>query len=147
MTEPTEPTTEPVEPTDDPAPAPSSTPEPDAGLNEGGAKALRQEREARKAAEAETKRLREQLASRDRADVIRTYDLPDELADRLTGDTRDELEADAERLAGLFKQATDPEPPTTQRRPKERLRPGAVPSISSEDEAEIANRIVSRGGL
>lgn len=123
------------------------TPAPDAqqpeagGLNEGGAKALRRERDARKAAEAEAKRLRDELAARDRADIIRTYELPDELAGRLVGDSLDDLDADAQRLASLMKNATDG---GVRRRPTERLRSGTGIDNADPDEG-VVDRILSRG--
>ena len=96
-------------------------------LNEGGVKALRAERDARKAADARVKDLEAQVAALSvsldetktagtvaaeqaaatvaelqaklaRAEVIHTMHVPDALADFLQGDTAEELTASAEKL-------------------------------------------------
>ncbi len=51
------------------------------------------------------------------------------LAKRLTGETREEFEADAEELFAEF--APKEEPADTRRRPQERLRPGSVPNVAA----------------
>ena len=54
---------------------------------------------------------------------------------RLLGTTEEELEADADELLLAFKTA---EPPASPGRPKERLRPGAVPDAEPDpDPAEV----------
>lgn len=55
-------------------------------------------------------------------------------ARRLVGDTEEELEADADELLASFKQDDDGAEP--QRRPRERLRPGAVRRSSDDDDDE-----------
>lgn len=54
-------------------------------------------------AERLERELNETRAELTRARVARSVGLPDELADRLRGDTEDEITADAERLSELFK--------------------------------------------
>lgn len=69
------------------------------------------------------------------------------LADRLTGSTREELEADADELFADFAPA-EPEPDTGRGRPKERLKPGASNADDPDaDPQEIANRIMSRSRI
>lgn len=53
------------------------------------------------------------------------------LAKRLTGGTREELEADADELFGDFAPAQSDR--DTQRRPRERLRPGAAPDTEPDE--------------
>lgn len=53
------------------------------------------------------------------------------LAKRLSGDTKEELEADAEELFAEFASNDDGQEPS--RRPKERLRPGAAPGAKPEE--------------
>lgn len=73
-------------------------------------------------------------------------------AKRLVGDTEEELEADADELLADFspkedekeKDKEDEAPEAdSQRRPKERLRPGAAPSAEPEanDPKSLANRV------
>lgn len=118
---PTETTPDQTPDTNAPAPADEET------LNEGGVKALRAEREARKAADARVKDLEAQVAALSvsldetktagsvaaeqaaatvaelqtrlaRAEVIHTMRVPDALADFLQGSTSEELTASAEKL-------------------------------------------------
>lgn len=56
------------------------------------------------------------------------------LAKRLSGSTRDELEADAEELFADFKPDDGDKDQASRRRPKEKLRPGAAPSSDPEDD-------------
>lgn len=115
-------------------PTPDQTPDTNANeaaaeetLNEGGVKALRAERDARKAADARVKDLEAQVAALTvsldetktagtaaaeqaatqvaelqaklaRAEVIHTMRVPDALADFLQGETAEELTASAEKL-------------------------------------------------
>lgn len=72
--------------------------------------------------------------------VGRRLSLPDELVDRLRGDTEDELLADAEKLVGLLGK------PASGRKPAENLRGGLTPEREpEEDPREVARRIKSRG--
>ena len=112
---PTETTPEQTPDTNAPAPAAEET------LNEGGVKALRAEREARKAADARVKDLEAQIAALTvsldeaktaattaaeqastqvtaRLQVIHDKAVPDALADFLQGNTAEELTASAEKL-------------------------------------------------
>lgn len=54
------------------------------------------------------------------------------LAKRLTGTTREEFEADADELFADFAPSGEGEPPRG--RPKERLRPGAVPGAKADED-------------
>jgi hypothetical protein len=72
--------------------------------------------------------------------VGRRLALPDELVDRLRGDTEDELLADAEKLVGLLGK------PASGRKPAEQLRGGLDPEKEpEEDPREVARRIRARG--
>ena len=70
-------------------------------------------KELLEAREKELADLRADIARRDltekRRAVARTYGLPDDLADRLVGDTDEEMEADAKRLAKLFAREDGPD--------------------------------------
>lgn len=118
----------PTEPTPDQTPDTNAPEAPaEENLNEGGVKALRAERDARKAAAARVKDLEAQVAALSvsldetktagsvaaeqaaaqvaelqaklaRAEVIHTMNVPDALADFLQGSTAEELTASAEKL-------------------------------------------------
>lgn len=66
------------------------------------------------------------------------------LAKRLTGSTKEELEADADELFAEF--APSGQEPTGDRRPRERLRPGAAPGTEPEetDPAKLAALVPRR---
>lgn len=65
------------------------------------------------------------------------------LAKRLTGDSREDLEADAEELFGDF--APSNESGSKSRRPKERLRPGSAPEAEPEKSpAELAESVIKK---
>lgn len=55
------------------------------------------------------------------------------LADRLTGDSREDLESDAEELFADFAPDTGDDDERVNRRPKERLRSGSVPDAEPEE--------------
>lgn len=95
-----------------------------------------------KAASADEKDKRISSLERDllRERVGRRLSLPDELVDRLRGDTEDELLADAEKLVGLLGK------PASGRKPAENLRGGLSPEKEpEEDPREVARRIKARG--
>ena len=95
-----------------------------------------------KAASADEKDKRITALERDllRERVGRRLSLPDELVDRLRGDTEDELLADAEKLVGLIGK------PASGRKPAENLRGGLSPEKEpEEDPREVARRIKARG--
>ena len=75
-----------------------------------------------RAAEAETRALRLEVAA--------AKGLTPNQARRLAGTTREELEADADDLLATFPAAPAQEATAPNGRPKERMRPGAVPSAS-----------------
>lgn len=82
-----------------------------------------------------------------RLTVIRTANLPDALASRLTGTTTEELTADATELAGvisaLITAAAPPARTTAGRPPVEALRPAAsAPAEPVEDTPEQISRLV-----
>ncbi|WP_395105267.1 hypothetical protein [Actinomadura sp. SCN-SB] len=118
----------------------------DETLGESGIKALKAEREARRQAEKAladaNRRLADIEAAQLRADVARAKGLTDAQAKRLTGTTREELEADADDLLAAFGAPTG----TTASpfgRPKERLTPGASRG-EGLDVDKLAERIIRR---
>jgi hypothetical protein len=114
-------------------PAPAA---PEAPLGDGGISALKKERAARHEAEKRARTLEEKIASYERRDLAREVTtargLPVELADRLRGSTREELDADAEVMASLFAPSAPPARPSTGR-PKEKLRSGAASSDAAPE--------------
>lgn len=93
--------------------------------------------ELENAKKSEAERMAERLASAEAkaqeaerramvAEVTRDTGLPAALAKRLTGTTREELEADAAELLSLMP-ADEERPTVPSRRPTESLRPGATP--------------------
>lgn len=100
----------------------------------------------KRAAAAEASALRIEVAL-DKAPEGMSVAMVRKLAKRLTGTTREELEADAEELFEDF--ATGDEKPPLSRRPKEKLRPGASGADDDAPPAEIAEQVwkQSRGGL
>jgi hypothetical protein len=115
-------------------------------LGENGLKALRAEREARKAAERERDDLRARVAELETADVRREVaaakGLTEAQARRLQGSTREELEADAESLLDAFRPAAAG-PPT--KRPTEALKGGADPEAGhAPSAAQVAAQIWQR---
>lgn len=149
------PTSEPTTPIDGATP-PVDPPVDDAALGDAGKRALTAEREARRAAEAETAALRKQIedatktAEQRAADDLRAaqaeaaangaralrYEvaaetgLPLALASRLTGSTREELAADAETLKTLIPVGATP-PRTPAPDPSQGPRP--VDPATTED--------------
>ena len=88
------------------------------------------EKAARRIAEAE-KKAQDAEARALRLEVATSKGLTAAQAKRLTGATREELEADADELLETFKAPTpeEPEPkPNAGSGPKEHLRPGAAPT-------------------
>ena len=127
------------EPTDEvepPTDAVEQQPDHDEPLGEGGVRALNRERERRKQAEQELRQLRDQLAARERTEVARAKGLPEALAARLQGDSREEWEADADRIAA---EMTPPTVVPSSRFQGETHTPAPEPSVSA-----IADRIHSR---
>ena len=86
----------------------------------------------RRAAEAELKALRLEVAA--------DKGLTTAQARRLMGSTREELESDADDLLASFRPADEPEPPSAPRKPQERLRPGAVPEDEDTGEKDPYKR-------
>lgn len=165
--------TDPVDdPKDDPKPTDKSDPKDD--LGDPGKKALDAERKARAAAEKRAKELDarvKEFEDKDKTEAQKAADakaaadkraedaearalrleiafekgLTPKQAKRLTGSTREELEADADELLEVFKPSDDPKrPPST--RPRERLRGGADPDEEPEetDPAKLAANIPIR---
>ncbi|WP_430600327.1 hypothetical protein [Brevibacterium sp. K72] len=118
-------------------------PNDDDGLREGGLKALQTERDARKQAEKENADLKAQIkafedanksqaekdaeereelqkANSENASLVLKYQVAESkglslsAARRLSGSTKEELEADADELKKILGQATPPPPPTPQ---------------------------------
>lgn len=94
----------------------------------------------RRAAEAERKALRYEVAA--------AKELPMELARFLNADTRESLEQQADVLLTVARQPTEEDVPTRRRLPQERLRSGAAPELEPEQsiaELAAAVRRKSRG--
>lgn len=141
---------------------PKPDPKPDADLGDGGKKALDEERKARRDAEkvaadlkaqlqkltdadkSETEKLADRVAAAEkraeeaearviRAEVAHAKRLTPAQAKRLSGSTREELEADADELIETFgvagdKAGDDGDKPNPSGRPKEDLRGGGDPT-------------------
>ncbi|MCZ7528847.1 MAG: hypothetical protein M5U14_22210 [Acidimicrobiia bacterium] len=125
----------------------STTTDPEADdLGEAGKRALDAERRARRDAERRERELRarvEELETAElRRDVAAEKGLTAEQARRLTGSTREELEADADDLLAAFG-STSKAPPSAKPRPE--LRGGTDPSDMPEDVSGLADRIMGRG--
>lgn len=91
----------------------------------------------------------EQRAKAAELDLARTRvalrkGLTEQQAKRLIGETEEQLEADADDLLASFTQESDV--PDASRRPRERLRPGAVPAVEPEetDPAKLAAQVPRR---
>ena len=129
----------------------TETPAADEQLGEAGKNALKAEREARKAAEQRAQAAEQKLADVEtkqlRASVASAKGLSDAQAARLSGSTREELEADAAALLEAFAPAEPAEETAatnTRRTPREQLRPGAAPTAEPEKSAaDIAAEVLS----
>lgn len=89
--------------------------------------------------EEQTKRADEADAAALRAKVAQAKGLSETFAARLTGSTKEELEADADSILEAIGGKKDEEPePTGFGRPKEKLRPGAS---SGDDEKIDSNKL------
>lgn len=105
-------------------------------------KALQQEREARKAAEKRASDAEGRVADFEReslvSSVVTSKGIPEEALELLTGTTKEELEASADKILALVK------PRSTGGRPKEDLIGGASNEEDNpmEDAKKIADRIV-----
>jgi hypothetical protein len=153
-TEPTEPTTEPVDPPTEPEGEQQPTGRlPDdhplvtalARIKDEAKQLRSQVREFEDRDKTEDQRLKERIAELEtsaseaaRLRVAIRKGLTETQARRLVGATEEELEADAEQLLADFRQDRD-----DGRRPQERLRPGATPSVEPDnfDPAKIVERI------
>lgn len=116
-------------------------------LGAGGQKALEAERKARRDAERQLREAQDRIRVLETADVRREVaaakNLSPAQAKRLQGSNREELEADADDLVAAFR---PPDVGDVNRRPAERLRPGAVPAAEPpESPAQIADRVLERG--
>lgn len=113
------------------------------GLGDAGRQALERERQARRDAERQAREAQQRLAALERKELLRAVaaekGLTDEQAQFLRGNTRDELEAEAERLLAAFKRDDEPH---ARRRPREALKPGAVPSAEPKDYGKTADEIM-----
>jgi hypothetical protein len=91
---------------------------------------------------ADTNKALEERAQKAEADLLRfkvctSKGIPLSAAPRLRGTTEEELEADADDFLESFKVGTDPQPATpSSGRPKEKLRPGAVPDAEPDPDPE-----------
>lgn len=165
----------PTEPTPDQTPDTNTNAVPaEETLNEGGVKALRAERDARKVADARVKDLEAQVAALSvsldetktagtvaaeqaaaqvaelqtrlaRAEVIHTMRVPDALADFLQGNTTEELTASAEKLlAAIPAPASDAAPAPLAMRPD--MSQGGTPEPATTTDALTAMLIEAVGG-
>jgi hypothetical protein len=151
---------EPVEPPPAATTPPEPPPEPegrqdapDEPLGDAGVKALQRERKAAEEATAEAERLRAEAdvtnarlaeleAAEMRRQVAADKGLDAEQAAVLVGSTAEEMAEFADKVVAAF----GPARPDPQRRPTERLRPGAVPSAEpAESAGSIADRILRVG--
>ena len=163
------------DPKDEPKDEPVDKPDPKDDLGDPGKKALDAERKSRAAAEKRAKDLEariKEFEDKDKTEAQKAADakaeadkraetaeakalrlevafekgLTPKQAKRLTGSTREELEADADELLEDFKPSDDKDrkPPTT--RPRERLRGGTDPDDEPEetDPAKLAASIPIR---
>lgn len=100
---------------------------------------------AQAAATAAEQRISETTRELTRLRVAMRKGLTEAMAKRLTGETEEELEADADELLTLFKAETEDETDRSiPRRPRERLRPGTGPDKEPEPNAkEIVDKIMA----
>lgn len=93
----------------------------------------------KRATDAEAKALRLEIAAE--------KGLTPSQAKRLIGANREELESDADELLSAFKPADDTKRDDTSRRPKEKLRPGALNEDAGDeaDPKKIAEQVLSSG--
>ena len=165
----------PTEPTPDQTPDTNTNAVPaEETLNEGGVKALRAERDARKVADARVKDLEAQVAALSvsldetktagtvaaeqaaaqvaelqtrlaRAEVIHSMNVPDALADFLQGNTTEELTASAEKLlAAIPAPASDAAPAPLAMRPDPSQ--GGTPEPATTTDALTAMLTEALGG-
>ena len=124
------------------------TTEPEPTNDDGAKKALEAERRARKEAEARARDLASRVAELESADLRREIaserGLTSAQAKRLTGSTREELEADAAALLEAF--APEPKAPVPAGRPHE-LRGGNEPYAPIDDAQTVADSILSKGRI
>lgn len=114
-----------------------------AGLGDAGKKALERERAARKEAERQLKDVRDELATHRATDLRRQVatakGLKDEQAELLTGDSREEMEAHADRLLAAFSS------PQVQRRPHEQrdtLPDGRASTTTDKTPDQVAEEVM-----
>lgn len=79
------------------------------------------------------------------AEVSAAKGLPMNLAKRLTGTTREELEADADELSALL--TVEDGRPATPRRPREALRPGATPEGTTTAKSPLEATLRDKLGI
>lgn len=161
------------DPKDDPKDPADPPKKPEDDLGDAGKKAIDAERKARAAAEKRAKELEAKVkefedkdksesekateartkAEKERDEAVREAlrlnvafekGLTPAQAKRLSGSTKEELEADADELLELFKPDDGKKPPST--RPRERLRGGADPDedVEETDPAKLAASIPIR---
>lgn len=135
---------------DAPAPDPAGEDVGDEPLGPGGRRALEAERKARRVAEARVAELERQLADLEAAEARRAIaaerGLPAALVDRLQGTTREELEADADRLLEALSEVAGGRSGPPRKRPTPDLRGGIDPTSPAEPSPDqIAERVLRRG--
>lgn len=142
----TEPTPEPTEPTSEPdtpnADAPDTPDQAETEDRDGASAALKAERKARRDAERDARDARERAAhlERDaaRRSIAQDLELTADQAALLAGDDEAAMREHAESLIAAFRPPAD----EVRRAPRERLRPGAVPTSDPDDHRDVADRVL-----
>lgn len=115
-------------------------------------------KELEDAEKTETQRLSDQLAEESTArqeaerralvlEIATEKGLTPALAKRLSGSTREELEADADELSALLPPAEDGRTTTPKSRPQESLRPGATPDGTALNGDPLLASLKSKLGI
>jgi hypothetical protein len=117
-------------------------------LGDAGKRALTAERNARREAERHLREAEARVAEFERRDLVNEVasakGIAPELAPRLKGDTREELEADADALLQVVAPEQGPQGGPG-RRPAENLKGGTDPTAQEPDEVnKIAERILEQ---
>lgn len=115
----------------------------DEQLGEGGKRALESERTARAEAERRASAAEERLQEMERrqtlAEVKADKGLTEAQAARLRGESREELEADADALLAAF---APPSPGGSPARPREAMRSGAATGPPDKSLADVADSLM-----
>ena len=114
-------------------------------LGTAGLRALEAERKARREAERRLGELERRLAEFEqreaRSEIAARFGLPPEAGRFLHGSSREEIEEAAAELSELLKLRE----PNVNRRPRERLRPGAAPDVEPQDDLGLLAEKILNG--